>query len=234
MLKRGTPDEHCPSLGNIDRFYRLGVRRINPILNYRNHLGDGCLERYDSGLSYYGLAFLERMNAVGMICDMSHWGEKSSFDAIDASAYPPLISHAGARSLFPENKRLKSDELIKALAEKDGLIGVCGIPNYLSPGKSQGIMDLLDHIDYIVKLVGVDHVGIGTDIIWGHHAALPVTLHYLMHMGIEPKAEYMEGIESLEEWPNITRGLVKRGYSDRDIEKIIGGNALRLMDRIIK
>jgi len=234
MLKRGTPDEYYPSLDNIDKFYELGVRRMNPILNYRNHLGDGCLERYDSGLSYYGLAFLERMNAVGMICDMSHWGEKSSFDAIAASRRPLLISHAGARSLFPQNKRLKSDELIKALAEKDGLIGVCGIPNYLAPGPGQGIMNLLDHIDYIVRLVGVDHVGVGTDIIWGHHAALPVTRHYLIHMGIEPRSEYMKGIESLEEWPNITRGLVARGYSDSHIEKIIGGNALRLMDQVIK
>jgi len=234
MLKRGTPDEHYPSLDNIDKFYGLGVRRMNPILNYRNHLGDGCLERYDSGLSYYGLAFLERMNEVGMICDMSHWGEKSSFDAIAASRRPLLISHAGARTLFPKNRRLKSDELIKALAEKEGLIGVCGIPNYLAPGPNQGIMNLLDHVDYIVRLVGVDHVGIGTDIIWGHHAALPVTRHYLIHMGIEAQTEYMKGIESLEEWPNITRGLVARGYSDGDIEKIIGGNALRLMDRIIK
>jgi len=234
MLKRGTPDEYYPSLDNIDKFYKLGVRRMNSIHNYRNHLGDGCLERYDSGLSYYGLAFLERMNEVGIICDMSHWGEKSSFDAIEASKGPLLISHAGARSLFPKNKRLKTDELIKALAEKEGLIGVCGIPNYLAPGEEQGVTDLLNHIDYLVKLVGVDHVGIGTDIIWGHHAVLPVTRHYLIHMGIEPKTEYMVGIESLEEWPNITRGLVKRGYSDSDIGKIIGGNALRLMDHVIK
>jgi len=234
MLKRGTPDEHYPSLDNIDKLYALGVRRINPVHNFRNYLGDGCLERYDSGLSYYGLAFIERMNEVGMICDLSHCGEKSSFDAIEASSHPVFISHAGARSLFPENKRLKSDELIKALADKDGLIGACAIPNYMAPGQRQGIMDLMDHIDYIVDLVGVDHVGIGTDIIWGHHAALPVTIHYLIHMGIEPQAEYMNGIESLEEWPNITRGLVSRGYSDSDIEKIIGGNALRLMEGIIK
>ena len=80
----------------------------------------------------------------------------------------------------------------------------------------------------------MDHVGIGTDIIWGHHAALPVTVHYYYRMGIEPKTEYMHGIESLEEWPNITRGLVLRGYADADIEKIVGGNALRLMGQVIK
>lgn len=233
MYKRGTPEEHYPFLDRIDVLHRLGVRRFDAIANYRGYLGDGCLERYDSGLSRYGLAFVGRMNDVGMMIDTSHWGEKSTFDAIEASRDPLLISHAGARALVPRNKRLKSDELIQALAEKEGIIGVCGIPNYLAQTKRQGIWDMMDHLDYIVNLVGVDHVGIGTDIVWGHHASLGVHRHYIHHMRMEVAAEYMEGIESLEEWPNIVRGLVTRGYSDREIEKIIGGNALRVMDEVI-
>jgi len=234
MYKRGTPEEHYPFLDRIDILYRLGVRRFDAIANYRGYLGDGCLERSDSGLSLYGLAFVERMNEVGMMIDTSHWGERSTFDAIEASKSPILISHAGARALVPKNRRLKSDELIRALAEKGGLIGVCGIPNYLAQARRQGVKDIMDHVDYIVDLVGVDHVGIGTDIVWGHHASLGVHRHYITHMGMEVAAEYMEGIESLEEWPNITRGLVSRGYSDGEIEKIIGGNALRVMDEVIK
>lgn len=230
----GTPEEHYPSLDNIDILYRLGVRRFSAILDFRNYIGDGTFERYDSGLSYYGLAFLERMNKVGMITDLAHWGEKSSFDAIEASENPLVISHSGARALIPKNKRLKSDELIKALVEKGGILGVCGIPNYLAQTKRQGIKNVLDHIDYIVNLVGVDYVALGTDIIFGHHAADPVHYYYLRNMGLEVAAEYMEGIESVEEWPNIIRGLVARGYSDQEIEKIIGGNTLRVMDKITK
>ena len=234
MHKRGTPEEHYPFLDRINIFHELGVRRIDPILNYRNYLGDGCLERYDSGLSYYGLAFVERMNQVGMIVDLAHWGERSSLDAIESSRDPVIISHSGARALFPKNKRLKSDELIRALAEKDGLIGVCAIPNYLSQKKRQGIEDVIDHIDHIVDLVSANNVMIGTDIIWGDQMALPVTRHYLIHMGIKVAAAYMEGIESLEEWPNITRGLISRGYSDQEIEKIVGGNMLQLIGKVVK
>ena len=221
-------------MDRINVLYRLGVRRFDAIANYRGYLGDGCLERYDSGLSRYGLAFVERMNEVGMLIDTSHWGEKSTLDAIEVSNGPILISHAGARALVPKNRRLKSDELIHELSEKGGLIGVCGIPNYLAQTSRQGVKDMIDHIDYIVNLVGVDYVGIGTVIVWGHHASLGVHRHYIHHMGMRVAAEYMEGIESLEEWPNIIRGLVMSGYSDVEIEKILGGNALRVMEKVIK
>ena len=175
---------------------------------------------------------LEKMNKVSMITDMSHWGEESSFDAIEASNKPLVISHAGARALVPKNRRLKSDELIIALAEAGGIVGVCGIPNYLAQTKRQGVKNMMDHIDHIVNLVGVNHVGIGTDNIFGDHA--PLGAYYMKKMGMKIAAEYMEGIESLEEWPNIVRGLVLRGYSDQEIEKIIGGNALRVMDKVTK
>jgi microsomal dipeptidase-like Zn-dependent dipeptidase len=233
-LKFNTSPENkiYPSLANLEILHKLGVRRFSAIFNYRNYIGDGCLEISDSGLSYYGLAFIEKMNKVSMITDMSHWGEESSFDAIKASNKPLVISHAGARALVPKNRRLKSDELIIALAEAGGIVGVCGIPNYLAQTKRQGVKNMMDHIDHIVNLVGVDHVGIGTDNIFGDHA--PLGAYYMKKMGMKIAAEYMEGIESLEEWPNIVRGLVLRGYSDQEIEKIIGGNALRVMDKVTK
>ncbi len=232
MYKRGTPQEHYPFLDRINKLHELGLRRFDPIKNFRNYIGDGCLERSDSGLSHYGLAVVERMNEVGMIIDTSHWGEKSTHDAIEASKDPILISHAGARALVPNNVRLKSDELIHALAEKDGVIGVCGIPNYLSQEKRQGVDDMVTHIDYIINLVGVDHIAIGTDIVWGDHAALPIHRHYIERMNMKVAAEYMEGIESLEEWPNIIRSLVHHGYSDNEINKIVGENALQIIEKV--
>lgn len=232
MYKRGTPEEHYPFLEKINRLHELGLRRFDPIKNFRNYIGDGCLERSDSGLSHYGLAVVERMNEMGMIIDTSHWGEQSTHNAIEASRDPVLISHAGARALVPRNVRLKSDELIHALADSGGVIGVCGIPNYLSQEKRQGVDDMVAHIGYIVDLVGVDHVAIGTDIVWGDHAALPIHHHYIERMNMKVAAVYMEGIESLEEWPNIIRSLVHHGYSDHEISKIVGENALRIMKRV--
>jgi len=232
MYERGTPGEHYPFLERIDALHGLGLRRFDPIKNFRNYIGDGCLERYDSGLSHYGLAVVERMNRVGMIVDTSHWGERSTLDAIEGSKDPVLISHAGARALVPRNARLKSDTVIHALAEKNGVIGVCGIPNYLSQEKRQGVEDMAAHIDHIVDLVGVEHVAIGTDIVWGDHAALPIHRHYIERMDMSVAAAYMEGIESIEEWPNIVRCLVHRGYSDDEISRIVGENALKLMTRV--
>ncbi len=232
MYQRGTPEEHYPYLDRINQLHGLGLRRFDPIKNFRNYIGDGCLERTNSGLSHYGLAIVERMNEVGMIIDTSHWGEQSTQDAIEASIDPILISHAGARALVPNNVRLKSDELIQALAEKDGVIGVCGIPNYLSQERRQGVDDMVRHIGYIVDLVGTDHVAIGTDIVWGDHAALPIHRHYIERMNMKVAAAYMEGIESLEEWPNIIRSLVHHGYSDEEINKIVGENALKLIAKV--
>lgn len=234
MYKRGTAEEHYPFLERINKLHELGVRRFDPIKNFRNYIGDGCLERYDSGLSHYGLAVVERMNQVGMIIDTSHWGEQSTLDAVEASRYPVLISHAGARTLVPKNVRLKSDTVIHSLAEKDGVIGVCGIPNYLSQEKRQGVENIVAHIDYIVDLVGVNHVAIGTDIVWGDHTALPIHRHYIERMKLRVEAAYMEGIESLEEWPNIIRCLVNHGYSDYEISKIVGENSMELMTKVFK
>jgi len=234
MYKRGTPEEHYPFLERIDALHGLGLRRFDPIKNFRNYIGDGCLERHDSGLSHYGLAVVERMNRVGMIVDTSHWGERSTLDAIEASEDPILVSHAGARALVPRNVRLKSDEVIHALAERGGIIGICGIPNYLSQETRQGVEDMVAHVDYIVDLVGVDHVAIGTDIVWGDHAALPIHRHYIERMNMKVAAAYMEGIESLEEWPNIVRSLVHNGYSDIEIGRIVGENALRLMSMVFR
>jgi microsomal dipeptidase-like Zn-dependent dipeptidase len=230
MYKRGTQDEHYPFQERINTLHELGLRRFDPIKNFRNYIGDGCLERSDSGLSHYGLAVVERMNKVGMIIDTSHWGEHSTLDAIEASKKPILISHAGARALVPRNVRLKSDMVIHALAERGGVIGVCGIPNYLSQEKRQGVGDMVAHIDYIVDLVGINHVAIGTDIVWGDHAVLSIHHHYIERMDMRVAAAYMEGIESLEKWHNIIRCLVHRGYSDDEISIIVGENALKLMD----
>jgi len=224
-------------LDRIDTLYGLGVRMMMLTFNSRNYVGDGCGERTDSGLSYFGLDVVDRMNKVGMMIDLSHCGDKTTLDTIEASKDPVLFNHTGARALHPKCKRLKTDEAMKALAEKGGLMGISAVPNQLSNERTQGIQDMLNHIDYAVKLIGIDHVAIGLDNIFGdqvaHHRAAATTVFFLSRIGQELNADYLEGIESPEEWPNITRGLVSRGYSDQEIEKIIGGNALRIMEQVI-
>lgn len=139
-------------------------------------------------------------------------------------------------ALYPKCKRLKTDEELQALAEKGGIAGVSAIPNKLSGAKEQGIQDVLNHIDYLINLIGVDQVGIGLDNIFGdqvesHRRA--VDIFKLERIGQELKTPYMEGIENPEEWPNIIRGLVSRGFSNQEIEKIVGGNALKLIEKMI-
>jgi len=229
------PQTIGPVLDRVDIGYELGVRCMLLTFNTRNFLGDGCGEKSNSGLSNLGFDVVERMNRVGMLIDLSHCGERTTLDAIEASKDPVLINHAGARALNPIMTRLKGDEQIQALAEKHGVFGVSAIPNQLSNAKRQGINDLLNHVDYVVKLAGVDHVAIGLDICFDDHVAFHRTLikRLMRGTGQELNAEYMEGIESPEEWRNITRGLVSRGYSDQEIEKIIGGNALRIIEQVV-
>jgi membrane dipeptidase len=224
------------SLSRIDSSYGLGIRAAMLTFNSRNYIGDGCGERTDSGLSYFGLDVVERMNNVGMIIDLSHVGTKTTLDAIEASKDPVTCNHVGARALYPRCKRLKTDEELQALAEKGGLAGVSAVPNQLSGAEEQGIQDLLNHVDHIIDLIGVDHVGVGLDNIFGDqvesHRRAAETFK-LERVGQKLRAPYMEGIENPEEWPNIIRGLVSRGYTDQEIEKIVGGNALKLIEKVI-
>ena len=227
------------NLNNIEILSGLGVRMMMLTFNTRNYIGDGCAENQDTGLSYFGFDVVKRMNEVGMMIDLSHCGEKTTLDAIEASRDPVLFNHTGARSLNPKCTRLKKDEQMKALAEKGGLMGISAVPNQLANTKRQGIQDLLNHVDYAVKLIGINHVAIGLDNVFGdqvanHRKMMAQGLIDPAKAGMELNADYMEGIESPEEWPNITRGLVSRGYSDQEIEKIVGGNALKIMERTLK
>jgi len=231
------PQTFGRKLERIEIAYGLGIRMALLTFNTRTYIGDGCGERTDGGLSYLGHEVVERMNELGMLIDLSHCGQQVSLDTIEASKDPVMCNHTGARALYPQCKRLKSDEVLKALADKGGLAGVSAIPNQLSGDEEQGIEDMLNHIDYIVKLIGIDHVAIGLDNVFhdqvAYHRQADQSIFKLSYIGQELNAPYMYGIESPEEWPNITRGLVSRGYSAEDIKKIIGGNSLRVIQEVV-
>jgi len=225
-------------LDRIDIAYGLGVRMMLLTFNTRNYVGDGCGERTNGGLSYLGIEMVERLNDIGILIDLSHCGAQTSLDAIKFSKDPVLFNHTGARALNPSVTRLKTDEQIRAVAAKGGLIGISAIPNQLSSAPEQGIEDMLNHIEYVVNLVGIDHVAIGLDNTFHDQVAFHRKLAAsksvdLEKAGITLAADYMYGIESPLEWRNIVRGLVSRGYRDAEIEKIVSANALRVMEEIL-
>ncbi|MFW9902753.1 MAG: dipeptidase [Candidatus Thorarchaeota archaeon] len=231
------PQTFGKNLDNVDIAYGLGIRMALLTFNTRTYAGDGCGERTNEGLSYFGIDLVERMNKVGMLIDLSHVGVQTTLDTIETSKDPVLANHVGARALHPQCKRLKTDEELQALAEKGGIAGVSAIPNQLSSNKEQGIETFLDHLDYMVNLIGINNVAIGLDNTFGDqvgfHREAAKTIFKLSYIGQGLNAPYMYGIESPEEYSNITRGLVQRGYSDQDIQKILSGNALSILKKVV-
>ncbi|MFX1285622.1 MAG: dipeptidase, partial [Promethearchaeota archaeon] len=231
------PQTFGKNLDNVDIAYGHGIRMALLTFNTRTYAGDGCGERTNEGLSYFGIDLVERMNKVGMLIDLSHVGIQTTLDTIETSKDPVIANHVGARALHPQCKRLKTDEELKALAEKGGIAGVSAIPNQLSSDEEQGIETFLDHMDYMVNLIGINNVAIGLDNTFGDqvgfHREAAKTIFKLSYIGQGLNAPYMYGIENPEEFQNITRGLVQRGYSDQDIEKILSRNALSILERVV-
>jgi len=227
----------CNDLDAIDMLYGLGLRGMGLSYNKRNLVGDGRTERTDSGLSKFGIQVIERMNKLGVIVDLAHSGERMTIEAAEFSKDPIIVSHTGARGVHPTG-RMASDEEMQAVAAKGGLIGIHSGVGILSSASRQTVEDIINHIDYCVKLVGIDHVAVGSDNYFGDKMAM---LTRIMKGRAEDglqgyvafTAPYMEGMENPSEWPNYTRALVKRGYSDQDIQKIIGGNTLRIVEKVV-
>jgi membrane dipeptidase len=227
-------------LDRIDILYGFGVRALGITYSEANALGSGLKEKNDSGLTSFGRRAVERMNKVGMLIDCSHCGDRTTLDVIEASREPILLSHIGARALW-ESNRLAPDDVLRACAQKGGVIGVEAAPHTTLTRKHRrhGLDAYMEHFEYIVDLVGIDHVGFGPDSVYGDH----VGLHRLYAGNLSIKESrggsefeevpYVQGLENPTEGSfNILRWLVAHGYADDEIEKVIGGNALRLLDTV--
>ncbi|HET8678855.1 MAG TPA: membrane dipeptidase [bacterium] len=222
----------------LDFFYDLGVRVIQLTYNSRNFVGDGCTERTDGGLSHFGLQVIARMNRRGILIDLSHCGLRTTMEAIRASDRPVAITHSFSRELSPHD-RGKTDEIMRALAERDGYFGVLIVPFFITPEPQATLEHFAAHVDRVVKIMGVERVGIGTD--WG--AVFPKPLETLLdaemlRFGFRPEhrtswGARVQGFGSWRDWPNITRALVGRGYSDGDITGLLGTNFLRIFREVV-
>lgn len=216
-------------------YKRLGVQIIQLTYNRRNWLGDGSTERVDCGLSDLGVKVVEELNRLRMVVDCAHTGENTTLNAIEVSKAPVIISHTNVRALC-ENPRNVSDRVIRAIARKGGVIGLTSFAYFLSKTRKPTVSDFLAHIDYITQLVGPDYVGLGLDIIegWNQQERLGPLDRTLFKAEAYPPLPwtYAKGLSSAVDVPNITEGLLDRGYSEEDIRHIMGQNFLRVLHSI--
>ena len=230
-----------PIENDLDRlglFRQLGVGVIQVTYHERNLLGNGCYERRDDGLSNFGLDAVREMNRVGILIDLSHVGDRTTLETIEASEKPVACTHANARSYY-DVPRNKTDEALKLMAEKGGVVGATCIKTFLRNGADSTLGEYIEAIDHLVELVGVDHVGIGTDFtqdqpssFWRYISSQQGTKFPSTFVdGSVDYADvelYPEGLQTPDEMPNIAVALMDRGYSEGDISKVLGANWLRL------
>ena len=237
-LEAATPIEN--EVDRLDVLYGLGIRQSGIAYSEANTLGSGLREQGDGGLTDFGRRAVRRMNKLGIAIDISHSGDQTSLDTIDVSEQPIFITHVGARALW-NTRRMKPDAIFQACAAKGGVIGIEAAPHTTLTEKHprHSIESFMEHFEYIAKLVGIDHVAFGPDTLFGDHVALHEAfasqLSITASRGQQPTqlVEYVDGIENpAEAFPNIVRWLVKHGYSDADIGKVIGGNVMRVLEQV--
>jgi membrane dipeptidase len=215
-------------------FRQLGLRTCSLAYNEPNVFAHGCHDPRNGGLSYYGLQAINEMNRLGIVVDLSHVGEQSSLEAIEHSKKPCIFSHSNAKAVANTRRNI-TDEQAKLIASKGGVIGLS--PHaFLSAKQSAAqpnLEDYLDHFDYLAKLVGIDHLGIGSDVFESYTKFSWETSTKLLYNSpwtyeTVQNADYnkVEGIHL------VIAGLVARGFSDADITKILGGNMLRVFGQV--
>ncbi|MDI3270457.1 MAG: membrane dipeptidase [Bacillota bacterium] len=226
-------------LDRLDILYGLGVRCIGIAYSEANSLGAGLREARDGGLTQFGREAVRRMNQLGLAIDVSHSGDQTALDTVEVSEKPVFITHAGARALWNSN-RLKPDDVIKAVAQKGGVIGIEAAPNttltHNHPRHS--LESVMEHFEYCANLVGIDHVAFGPDTMFGDHVGLHHAFAAQLSIGSAhgsvsfEEVPYVDGLENPGDFPNIVRWLVKHGYKDEEIAKAIGGNVWRVLQEV--
>jgi membrane dipeptidase len=218
---------------DVEAFYELGLRCAQLTYNTQNLIGSGSTERVDGGISDYGIQIIKAMNEVGMLVDVSHSGDRTTLDAIELSPQPIAFTHSNCRALN-NHPRLKTDEAIRKLAAKGGVMGITGVRNFVKDKEPTTVEDIVDHIDHVVKLVGIEHVGIGTDSDLMGYDHMPADQYKQLKSGY--KASYAfrdkidtDGFNHPRKMYDLTAVLIRRGYSDANIQAVLGGNFRRLL-----
>ena len=236
-LESATPIEN--ELDRLDVLYGFGVRSMGVAYSEANALGSGLREGRDAGLTDFGRQAVRRMNKLGILIDAAHCGDQTTLDIIEESELPIVISHAGARALW-DTPRLKPDHVLEAMAAKGGILGIEAAPHttLTEQHPRHSIESCMEHFAYAVRLIGIKHVGFGPDTVFGDHVGLhrayaaQLSVDKILGNKAFDPVEYVDGLENPADFPNIVRWLVKQGYADPDIAKVIGGNVLRVLKQV--
>jgi membrane dipeptidase len=232
----------------VDLFQGLGLRMVQLTYNLQNLVGDGCTETYQGGLTYFGRELVRRLNEAKILVDVSHCAEQVGWDAMGISTAPVIVSHSSSKAVAYHD-RGKTDELAKAVAEQGGYFGVVVVPGFIRDRPGTSMADLMAHIEHLVDVCGIDHVGIGTDKA-GPGPRTSSMVEYPESMAASLPGEFnfsgfriqehrqtpeynMEGFEQLGDWPNITVALAGAGFNEDEIRKLLGLNYLRVFRDVV-
>jgi membrane dipeptidase len=228
---------HFRSVDDVDVFYGLGQRVSQLTYNFRNLVGSGAFEPHDDGISEFGTKIVARMNQLCMAVDCGHAGDRTMLDAFEISKRPVIISHGNCRALNPGYPRCVTDEAIRALAKQGGVMGINFISFMVKAHEPVTVDDVIDHFDHVRKLVGVEHVGVGSDLgIESNDLGDPKALeNMLTHADKRYRVHHREAVAHLDHAKRIydlTGGLLRRGYTEPDIRLILGENWRRVLSEV--
>ena len=231
-------DQFGADLDRVEMFYRLGLRSCQITYNERNRAGVGCRAEGDNGgLTDFGRALVERMNAAGMLVDLSHANMPTMADTIAHSEDPVIISHTGCDAVH-SHVRNTTDANLRATAEKGGVVGICQLRPFLTEKKKDNLHAFFDHVDHAVNVCGVEHVAIGSD---RDHRVIVMTPEYEAELRREEGSQvvaselpyFIDELNGPRRMEVVWDGLVGRGYAQADVERIMGGNLLRIYRDVI-
>jgi membrane dipeptidase len=231
--------QHFRRPDDVATFHALGQRVAQLTYNSRNLIGNGSTERRDEGISDFGVAIIERMNAVGMAIDTSHCGDRTTLDAFEISKKPVLITHSNCRALAPGHPRCKTDDAIRAVGKAGSVMGITAVRMFVKNDEPTTVEHALDHYDHVRKLIGPQHLGVGSDIDLNGYDDMPPELNKQLRAGYKGSYGFrekidIEGLDHPKRMFDLTEGLIRRKYSDAEIEGILGGNFIRVLSEIWK
>ena len=227
-------------LRNVDLFYALGVRIVQLTYNLRNRAGDGCTERSDAGLSHFGKQLVKKLNETKILIDLSHCGEATCRDAIEASDRPMAFTHATCKTIY-DHVRAKSDDLLRLLSTRAGYMGILLIPSFLAP-RQPSIEDFIDHLVHAASIMGIDNVGIGTDRgtypqeirdVIEREKAAALAVQGVTEVGwrdgdfLIPEPS-VAGYRDWRDLPKLTDAMLQRGFSEEEVRGVLGLNFVRV------
>lgn len=235
-------------LSRVDLFYGLGLRMVQLTYNLQDLVGDGCTETYQGGLTHFGRELVTLLNDRHILVDVSHCSEQLGRDAMEISSAPVIVSHASSK-VIADHDRGKGDEFARAIAEQGGYFGVVAIPGFIRESPGATMEDIVRHINHLVDICGIDHVGIGTDKA-GPGPTTSSMIEYPDSMAKNTPGEFnwfgfrpeehrltddydIVDFQSFGDWPNITVALAAAGYTEDELRKLLGLNYLRVFAEVV-